>query len=58
MNTHPYSLLRRNIFLKVSAAAGQCWVDVGFWGGVIPGNSGNLKEMVQAGVPGFKGKKH
>jgi hypothetical protein len=27
-------------------------VDVGFWGGVIPGNAGNLQEMVKAGVPG------
>jgi hypothetical protein len=27
-------------------------VDVGFWGGVIPGNAGNLQEMVRAGVPG------
>ena len=27
-------------------------MDVGFWGGVIPGNAGNLQEMVRAGVPG------
>jgi hypothetical protein len=37
---------------QVRAAGGQCWVDVGFWGGVIPGNAGNLQEMVRAGVPG------
>ena len=28
---------------KVAAARGQCWVDVGFWGGVIPGNAHHLK---------------
>lgn len=22
---------------KMGAAKGQCWVDVGFWGGVVPG---------------------
>ncbi|XP_063613937.1 allantoinase, mitochondrial-like [Penaeus indicus] len=22
---------------KMEAAKGQCWVDVGFWGGVVPG---------------------
>ena len=38
----------------MDAAKGQCWIDVGFWGGVIPGNSGSLKEMVALGVPGFK----
>jgi len=37
---------------QVRAAGGQCWVDVGFWGGVIPGNAANLQEMVKAGVPG------
>jgi len=40
--------------VKVNAAKGQCWVDVGFWGGVIPGNSASLKDMVGLGVPGFK----
>ena len=28
---------------QVNAARGQCWVDVGFWGGVIPGNAPSLK---------------
>ena len=28
---------------QVAAARGQCWVDVGFWGGVIPGNAHHLK---------------
>ncbi|KAF2487462.1 hypothetical protein BDY17DRAFT_289015 [Neohortaea acidophila] len=40
---------------KVAAARGQCWVDVGFYGGIIPGNVGELKPLIQEGVRGFKG---
>lgn len=40
---------------KLRAAEGQCWVDVGFYGGVIPGNAGELLPLVEAGVRGFKG---
>lgn len=40
---------------KLRAAQGQCWVDVGFYGGVIPGNADELKPLVEAGVRGFKG---
>lgn len=40
---------------KVSAAKGKCWVDVGFYGGIIPGNSSELKALVREGVRGFKG---
>ena len=39
---------------KVKAAEGQCWVDVGFYGGVIPGNTHELKPLVKHGVRGFK----
>ena len=40
---------------KVKAAQGKCWVDVGFYGGIIPGNQGELKSLVKEGVRGFKG---
>jgi allantoinase len=40
--------------LKRQAAAGQCHVDVGFWGGVIPGNGADLVPLHRAGVLGFK----
>ncbi|KAI0907275.1 allantoinase [Ustulina deusta] len=40
---------------KLVASQGQCWVDVGFYGGVIPGNAGELLPLVEAGVRGFKG---
>ena len=40
---------------KIKAAEGQCWVDVGFYGGIIPGNTAELKALVKEGVRGFKG---
>ena len=39
---------------KQAAAEGQCWVDVAFWGGVIPGNEPDLAGLHEAGVAGFK----
>jgi allantoinase len=39
---------------KRQAAAGQLHVDVGFWGGAVPGNLGELRGLHDAGVFGFK----
>jgi len=39
---------------KIAAAAGKLWVDVGFWGGVVPGNVPELCPLWDAGVFGFK----
>ncbi len=39
---------------EAAAAAGVCAVDYGFWGGVVPGNLGELRPMWEAGVLGFK----
>ena len=39
---------------KIAAAAGKLWVDVGFWGGVVPGNVPELRPLWDAGVFGFK----
>ncbi len=39
---------------KIRAATGQCHVDVGFWGGAVPGNAGDLEDLAEAGVLGFK----
>ena len=37
-----------------SAAEGHCHVDVGLWGGVVPGNANQLAPMFDAGVFGFE----
>jgi allantoinase len=39
---------------KRASTEGKLWVDVGFWGGVVPGNAGELDAMIDAGICGFK----
>ncbi|HEX5918142.1 MAG TPA: allantoinase AllB [Nocardioides sp.] len=39
---------------KRAVAADQVWVDVGFWGGAVPGNLDDLAPLHDAGVFGFK----
>jgi allantoinase len=39
---------------KAAAAAGQCAVDVAFWGGAVPGNASSIGPLLEAGVVGFK----
>ncbi len=39
---------------KLQAASGQLAVDVGFWGGLVPGNTRALAPLVERGVLGFK----
>jgi allantoinase len=39
---------------KLAAADGRCRVDVGFWGGVVPGNTAELRPLWEAGAWGFK----
>lgn len=39
---------------KRETARGKAHVDVGFWGGAIPGNGGELRGLHDAGVFGFK----
>lgn len=38
LNSIPPTTTVTNLQVKRQAAQGQCWTDVGFWGGVIPGN--------------------
>lgn len=40
--------------LKRKTAEGQAFVDVGFWGGAVPGNVPDLRPLYDAGVLGFK----
>lgn len=40
--------------IKRAAAEGFCRVDVGFWGGAVPGNLDALAELAAAGCLGFK----
>lgn len=39
---------------KRRAAESRCHVDVGFWGGVVPGNAAEIEPLAAAGVLGYK----
>ncbi|KII92466.1 hypothetical protein PLICRDRAFT_104019 [Plicaturopsis crispa FD-325 SS-3] len=54
LNSIPPTTTVDHLRSKREAALGQCWTDVAFWGGVIPGNEPHLKPLVDAGVKGFK----
>src|SRR5216110_2584124 len=38
LNAVPPTTTLEGFKVKLAASQGQCWVDVGFYGGVIPGN--------------------
>ncbi|WP_374457256.1 allantoinase AllB [Nocardioides sp.] len=54
LNSIPPTTTLAALELKREAAAGQTWVDVGFWGGAVPGNTGDLAALHADGVLGFK----
>ncbi|KAJ3899681.1 allantoinase [Lentinula edodes] len=54
LNSIPPTVSVGNLSVKRASAHGQCFTDVAFWGGVIPGNQSHLKALVEAGVKGFK----
>jgi allantoinase len=54
LNSLPVTTTRAALEQKKQASAGKCRVDVGFWGGVVPGNSADLKELSDGGVLGCK----
>lgn len=55
LNAIPPTTTVANFNLKINAAKGQTWVDVGFWGGLVPGNLHDLRPLISMGVRGFKG---
>lgn len=54
LNAIPPTTTVANFNLKINAARGQTWVDVGFWGGLIPTNVDHLIPLISMGVRGFK----
>src|SRR5262249_3057196 len=54
LNAIPATTSVDALHTKFAAAAGQSWVDIGFWGGVVPGNVEQLAPMLAAGSLGFK----
>ncbi|HET7464184.1 MAG TPA: allantoinase AllB [Longimicrobium sp.] len=54
LNSIPAVTDEAALWAKAKAAAGRTFVDAGLWGGVVPGNAGELRAMWEAGVLGFK----
>lgn len=54
LNSVPPTTTTSGFAEKLAAAEGKCLVDVAFWGGVVPGNTHELKPLLNAGVRGFK----
>jgi allantoinase len=54
LNSIPATTSVENLEAKLAVAANNCYVDVGFWAGVVPGNTKDLASLAAAGVAGFK----
>ncbi|HEY8432469.1 MAG TPA: allantoinase AllB [Sandaracinaceae bacterium] len=54
LNCVPVTTSVRALEAKLASAEGQLHVDVGFWGGVVPGNAEELPRLAAAGVLGAK----
>ncbi len=54
LNSIPPTTTVEALQLKREAARDQAFVDVGFWGGAIPGNQADLRPLHDEGVFGFK----
>ncbi len=54
LNSVPPTVDAEALELKREAARGKVHVDVGFWGGAVPGSLGRLGALHDAGVLGFK----
>jgi allantoinase len=54
LNSIPATTTVAALEAKRAAAKKKCWVNVGFWGGVVPGNTDELRGLHRAGVFGFK----
>jgi allantoinase len=54
LNSIPPTTTAAGLEEKLNAARDQCYVDAGFWGGVVPGNTKELAPLFAVGVVGFK----
>jgi allantoinase len=54
LNSSPVTTTAAALAAKRAAAEGKLHVDVGFYGGLVPGSQRNLAELLDAGVLGVK----
>lgn len=53
-NSIPPTTTVANLLEKQKATVGKICIDLGFWGGIIPGNDKELPKLIEHGVVGFK----
>jgi allantoinase len=54
LNSSPVTTSADALAQKLAATEGKLWVDCGFYGGVVAGNSQHMEPLIAAGVLGFK----
>lgn len=54
LNCIPATTSRAAAEEKLASLRGQAFVDVAFWGGLVPDNTAELRELAAFGVPGCK----
>ncbi|MCB2375983.1 allantoinase AllB [Hymenobacter sp. BT635] len=54
LNSAPVTTSVANFELKLAATQGQLHTNVGFWGGIVPGNAAEVEGLIARGVLGFK----
>ena len=54
LNSLPPTTSVAALMTKAEAMSGKCRVDVGLWGGAVPGNARELRDMLEHGALGFK----
>jgi allantoinase len=54
LNSVPVTIDERALQLKLDCAAGKCWVDVGFHGGLVAGSAPQVGPLLERGVLAIK----
>jgi len=54
LNASPVTTTVKAFEEKIKATQGKLHVNVGFWGGIIPGNEDEIEALIEKGVLGFK----
>ena len=54
LNSTPVTTTAKAFDQKIAATKNQLHTNVGFWGGVVPGNENEIEGLIKCGVFGFK----
>ena len=54
LNSSPVTTTAKAFDKKLAAAQDKILTNVGFWGGLVPGNENDIEPLIEKGVLGFK----